>query len=137
MWLAMLGNYLVLSGDFDGGMPMVRKAARLNPYPPGWLGMAFFADHYRHERYQQALATAMESIEMEGDFREPLFVAAALGQLDRSADARPYLEEIRLLWGRPSAELRNELIERHAYEPALVDHLLDGLQKAGWEGLGH
>jgi len=136
LWLALLGNYLVLSGDFDRGLPMARKAARLNPYPPGWLGMAFFVDHYRHERYQEALSTATGTIEMEGDFREPLFLAATLGQLDRADEAKDHLERMRHLWGRPVAELRRELIERHAFQPGLVDHLMDGLEKAGLEGLG-
>ena len=29
-------------------------------------------------------------------------------------------------------EMRQELLERHAYSPEIADHLLDGLRKAGF-----
>ena len=60
-----------------------------------------------------------------------MFVAAAMGQLGRVEDATPYLEEMMEYWGRPAEEIRSELIQRHALSQDLVDHLIEGLVKAG------
>jgi isopenicillin N synthase-like dioxygenase len=62
-----------------------------------------------------------------------LFIAAAYGQLGRTDQAQQKLDELRALWPRPLAELRQELIERHAFSSGLADHLLEGLAKAGLE----
>ena len=94
--------------------------------------MAIFYDDYRHGRYEEALVEA-KGMDLENDFRGPLFVAAVYGQLGRSDDAGRELEKFRKLWPRPVEELRRELIARHAFTPALTDHLLEGLAKAGLE----
>ena len=44
---------------------------------------------------------------------------------------------MRVRWLRPVGELRRELIERHALSPALTDHLIEGLAKAGLEGVAN
>ena len=74
-----------------------------------------------------------KEIELPDDFRQPLFYAAIYGQLGRAEEAASALEELRKLWGRPIAELRRELIERHAYAEELTDRLMRGLEKAGAE----
>jgi serine/threonine protein kinase len=135
LWLALAGTYLVQQEEFEQGMPMVRKAIALSPHPPAWYRMAIFYDHYQHGRYEDALAEA-KGLNWEGDFREPLFLVAAYGQLGRPEEARRGLDELRTLWPRPVGDLRQELIERHALSPALADHLLEGLEKAGLEGVG-
>ncbi|MDH3216159.1 MAG: protein kinase [Candidatus Krumholzibacteria bacterium] len=133
LWLALLGYYLSLQGDFEHSVPMMRKVIALNPHPPPWIRNTIFLDHYAHGRYEAALA---EANRMElGDFRNPLFLAAAYGQLDRPDDARQALEELRALWSLPVSELRRELIERHAFSAALAGHLMEGLAKAGMEGV--
>ncbi len=130
LWLALIGTYFAQREDFEHGLPMVRKSIVLNPYPQPWIEMAFFYDHYQHGRYEQALALA-KKIDLGGDFREPLFVAAAYGELGRPDEAGPALNSLRTSWQRPVAELRQELIEHHAFTPALTDHLMEGLRKAG------
>jgi len=134
IWLALMGLYLVQQEDFENGMPLYNKALEVDPYPPPWRGMGTFYEHYHLRRYDEALEDA-RSIEMSGDFRTPLFMAAALGQLGRVQDAEPHLEEMLEHWGRPPSELRLELIQRHALSQGLTDHLLDGLAKAGLEGV--
>ena len=134
LWLSLMGLYLIQQEDFEQGMPMYRKAMEVNPHPPPWSGMGGFYEHYHSGRYEQAL-TAARSIEMSGDFRTPMFVAASYGQLGRAQEAAPYLEEMMTYWARPAEDLRTELIQRHAIAPAMVDHLLDGLAKAGLEGV--
>lgn len=134
LWLALMGIYLVQQEDFEDGLRMTRRAVELNPTPPRWIPMVWFLDHYRHGRYEQALAEATALV-MEGDFRTPLFRAAAYGQLGRAADASGPLDELQELWQRPVGELRAELIERHSVTAAMTDHLLEGLAKAGLEGV--
>jgi hypothetical protein len=113
---------------------MVRKAIALSPHPQGWITMPLFHDDYHHGRYEDALAEA-KGMDVGEDFRGPLFVAAALGQLGRPEDAEGALEEMRALWSRPVGGLRHELIERHGYTPNLTDHLIEGLAKAGLQGM--
>ena len=131
MWLGVLGLYHLQRENFDEGVPMVDRAIELfTPHPPGWIRMAKFLDHYAHERYEEALVE-MQATVMPEDFRHPLFLAAAYGQLGRVRDAGPALEELQRRWTLPVSELRTELIERHAHSEGLTDHLLEGLTKAG------
>ncbi len=132
MWLSLMGLYLIQQEDFENGMPMFRKSMEVNPNPPRWAPMGYFYEHYHYGRYEQALTDA-RSVQMNGDFRMPMFTAASLGQLGRMEEAVPYLDEMMTYWGRPADELRMELIRRHALAPTMVDHLLEGLTKAGLE----
>jgi serine/threonine protein kinase/lipoprotein NlpI len=134
LWLALMGLYLVQQEEFELGRPMYGKAMEVNPHPPPWNGMGSFYEHYRFGRYEEALTYA-RSVEMSGDFRTPLFMAATLGQLGRTEDAAPYLDEMLEYWRRPPSELRVELIQRHALSQGLTDHLIEGLLKAGLEGV--
>jgi tetratricopeptide (TPR) repeat protein len=134
LWLLILGNDLVYQEDFENGLPMVAKALALSSSPPSWGRMGFFVDDYQQGRYEEALEEAMAMV-MEEDFRGPLLVAAAAGQLGRAHEARQALDELRARWTRPIAEIRRELIERHGTSPAITDHLLEGLAKAGLEGV--
>jgi hypothetical protein len=70
------------------------------------------------------------------DFKGPLFLAAAYGQLGRPDDAGQALDELRALWARPVGGIRRELIERHGLTAALTDGLLEGLAKAGLKSTG-
>jgi adenylate cyclase len=134
LWLALMGLYLIQQEDFENGMPMYSKGLGVNPHPPPWSGMGYFYENYHLGRYEEALIDA-RGIEMSGDFRTPLFMAATLGQLDRTGEAEPHLEEMLTYWGRPASELRTELIQRHALSQGLTDHLIEGLAKAGLEGV--
>jgi TolB-like protein len=132
MWLGILGFYLTQQEEFERGLQMINRAIAVSPNPPSWTRTPFFYDHYHHGRYAEALDEAM-AMDLGGDFRGPLFVAAAYGQLGRPDDAVPALEEMRKLWSRPTGDIRQELIERHGYTPGLADHLIEGLAKAGLE----
>jgi tetratricopeptide (TPR) repeat protein len=132
LWLALMGLYLIQQEEFDLGLPMYEKALDLNPHPPPWSGMGSFYHYYRLGRYDEALDFA-RSVEMTGDFRTPLFIAATLGQLGRQGEAAPHLEEMLKSWQRPAAEIPQELVERHALSQGLTDHLMEGLRLAGLE----
>ncbi len=130
LWLGLIGTYLTQLEDFEKGLPMVARAIELNPHPPLWINMAFFYEDYQGRDYEQALAHARTI--RQGDFRTPLFVAACLGQLGRSAEAQPLLARMQELWQRDPMEIRDELVRRRAFSPNLTDHLIEGLRLAGW-----
>ena len=140
LWLSLVGLYLVQREEFEEGMPMVTRSIELNPNPPRWIRMGAYYENYRKGRYEEALDDA-KTIELDDDFRGELFVAATYGQLGRVDEARPALEEFRrkaeLLCRKAGQDeldldvIRQELIVRHALTPALADHLLEGLRKAG------
>jgi adenylate cyclase len=132
LWLALMGLYLIQQEEFELGVPMYNKSMEVDPYPPPWSGMGSFYEQYRLGRYETALDYS-RSVEMSGDFRTPMFVAATLGQMGRKEEAAPYLEEMIEYWGRPASEIREELIKRHALSQGLTDHLMEGLGKAGLE----
>lgn len=130
LWLALMGLYLIQQEEFELGVPMYTKSMEVDPYPPPWSGMGGFYENYHLGRYETALELS-RSVEMSGDFRTPLFVAATLGQLGRKEEAAPHLGEMLEYWGRPASEIQAELIQRHALSQGLTDHLMRGLEKAG------
>ena len=132
MWLALMGLYLIQQEEFELGVPMYTKSMEVDPYPPPWSGMGGFYENYHLGRYKTALEHS-KSVEMSGDFRTPLFLAAALGQLGRREEAAHHIDEMLEYWGRPASEIRGELITRHALSQGLTDHLMEGLEKAGLE----
>ena len=134
VWLGLMGLYLSQLGDSERGLPLVREATLLSPHPPTWMHMAYFYDHYLNGRYNEALNEA-RLLDWDGDFRIPLFVAASYGQLGRPDEAAPALAELESLWTLPAEDIRDELIERHALAPELANRLMEGLAKAGLDGL--
>jgi len=143
--LGLLANYLATQGEFELSLELVRRANEVNPHPPSWFELPVFVDHYMHGRYEQALELSGRDLMGSGDFRDPLFHAATLGQLGRVDEAASVLDELRSRWtelcdkigceGLEEDSLRHELIERHAFSVAFVDRLMGGLEKAGLGGI--
>ncbi len=139
--LSLLANYLVYQGEFESAVQLTERAIELNPYPQVWIDMPLFIDHYFRGRYEEALALSKKGVVGGEDFREPLFLAATLGQLGRGEQAGPALAEFRALWAKLAEQagydgldvdtVRGELMERNAFSEAFVDRLIDGLRKAG------
>jgi tetratricopeptide (TPR) repeat protein len=142
--LDLLAMGLANHGDFERAVTIAERAIELNPHPPEWIDWPLFIDHYVHGRYEQALVHSENGLVAVEDFREPLFLAATLGQLGRSEEAAPVLDEFRAQWdelckqvgceGLDIGMVRRELIERHAISESIVDRLLEGLVKAGLKG---
>jgi len=119
--------YLALQGELETAVPMARRAKELIPYPPGWVDFPLFVDHYVHGRYEQALVLAKGGVVGDGQFPEPLCLAATLGQLGRVEEAAPALDEFRALW--------DQLCEQAGCEGfdfgTLRRELIEGLERAG------
>jgi serine/threonine protein kinase/tetratricopeptide (TPR) repeat protein len=139
--LTLLANYLALREELDTAVTMSRRAIELIPYPPPWIDFPLFVDHYAHGRYEQALIHAKGGLFGAKDFRDPLSRAATLGQLGRTEEAAPALDQLRAQWkelgeqadftGFDIDTLRRELIERNVFSESFTDQLIEGLEKAG------
>jgi adenylate cyclase len=127
-----LGHTLIYSGRPKEGLDPLEKYLRLDPRDPflGIVGLQVAVGHYFCREYEAAVEAAQRVIRSYPDYPLPYrWLAAALGQLDRTDEARDALEKAspasldmyaskRVPWMRP---------EDHA-------HMLEGLRKAGWQG---
>ena len=128
--VGMIGNLIALAGDWPRGCSVVQKVMQLNPHHAGWLHFVFVWDHYRKREYEQALAAA-EKINMPGHFPVSSALAAINAQLGRSEAARKHLETfLQLAPPDVAGNMRAEWSKWQVSEE-LVEHLLDGLRKAG------
>jgi tetratricopeptide (TPR) repeat protein len=131
LWLGLLGSWVSARGDFDRGVPWTRRALELNPNPPPWIHMPMFLDHYHNGRYEAALVEAQNTD--TDDYRTFLFLAAAYGQLGRLEEAERPLAQMIAALPVTAGEMRRDLNQRNGYEPELVEHLMEGLRKAGFD----
>jgi tetratricopeptide (TPR) repeat protein len=128
-YVTVYGYYELLAGRWEHGFSLMQEANRLNPYHPNYFNIAYFLYHYAHHNYQQAYQETMKLNTLDFFF-VPLCQAAALGQLGRQEDAKPMLEKLLRL--RPDFPDRaHELIGRLIKAEGQVEHILEGLQKAG------
>ena len=129
LFLAVLSLHMAMVGEGDRAMKLMRKAMRLNPHHPGWYHIVAFMIYYRQGEYDLALIEARR-FNTPDLFWDPLIRAAALGQLERRAEARKAIDELMALV--PDFNLRGRiLIRRLAYLDEHVEILWDGLCKAG------
>jgi TolB-like protein len=128
---AYIGNLIAYAGDWERGCALVESAMQLNPRHPGWYYFASFNDAYRRRDYRGALGFALK-INLPGNFYTHAVIAAAYGQLGMREEARKALQE--LLAIRPDfAKTAREEHGRWFPDLAFVEHMLDGLRKAGLE----
>ena len=126
--MAYLGSLVAYSGDWERGCAMAKQARDLNPHHPGWYWFSDCFDAYRQGDYRAARDIARK-IQMPGFWRMNLALAAAHGQLGERDAAAGALRE--LLAAKPefASRARDELSKW--WNPDFVEHLMDGLLKAG------
>jgi adenylate cyclase len=128
---AVLGAVLNFQGQSEEGVASVERGIRLSPGDPRlfiWLsGLA--AAHYQLQHYSLAVEIGRRSWALNRNYITGLtYVVAGLAQLERIEDARATLADLKELDPKLAA-LRTTL---HLYQnQAAIDHLLDGLRKAG------
>lgn len=128
--IAYLGFLVAYSGEWERGCALVERARSLNPHHPGWYWFAHLFDAYRKRDYRGAVEIGGK-INMPRFWRANVALAAAYGQLGERDAARNAVQE--LVTSRPEFALvgREELAKW--WDPELVEHLIDGLSKAGLE----
>jgi adenylate cyclase len=118
----------------EGRMPLL-AAMRLDPHSPrGALFTTVLAASYYFERdYQSTVEVTKRALVRYPDYpRLYRWLAAALGQLGRTDEARAALQETI----RRSPAVFDFFVRNRQpwYRPEDYEHSLDGLRKAGWEG---
>ena len=127
---AYLGFQIAYAGDWERGCALVERARQLNPHHPGWYWFVSFFDAYRKSDYRGALDIALK-VNMPGFWRTYLALAAAYGQLGEREAARNAVRDLLAIRPDFAAVAREELGKW--WDPELIEHLIDGLRKAGLE----
>jgi TolB-like protein/Tfp pilus assembly protein PilF len=128
--VGVAGVYFALRGDWDRGIPMVRRAIDLDPNHFGLLHSGLFLDHYRREEYEEALAQAKRINAFE-TATVALSVASAAGQLGRADEARAAFDALDR--NHPKHKTVEAVRSHWAWflrENELIDRLIEGFEKA-------
>jgi TolB-like protein/Tfp pilus assembly protein PilF len=127
---AYLGLLTAASGEWDRGCKIVESAMQLNPNCPGYFYFAGCCNAYRVGKYEEVLEGAAR-VNMPSYFHVHALRAAALGQLDRREEAQKAVYALLALRPDFAAVARQEYAKW--YSPELIEHIVDGLRKAGLE----
>lgn len=125
-----LGLIIAYSGHWERGCALAERARGLNPHHPGWYWAPAAFDAYRKGDYRDALQFALK-VNMPGYWQAHLSLATAYGQLDEREAAASAVRD--LLNVRPDFAANAREVLAHRWDPQLVEHLIDGLRKAGLE----
>jgi adenylate cyclase len=127
---AYQGFLTAYSGDWERGCAWAERARKLNPHHPGWYWFPSVFDGYRKRDYRAALDAALK-INMPRFWRPHFALAVIHAQPGERDAARIALQQLLLLRPEFALSARQELGK--TWEPELVEHLIDGLRKAGLE----
>jgi adenylate cyclase len=130
---SVLGAVLNFQGQSEEGVASVDNGIRLSPTDPRlfiWLsGLA--AAHYQLQHYSQAVEIGRRSWTLNNSYITGLtYVVAGLAQLGRVEDALAALADLKER--DPKLAALRATVQLYQNQ-AGVDHLLDGLHKAGFE----
>ncbi len=130
---------LTYSGRPKEGLAALKTCIRLDPRAPSLVwGLLQIADAlYFCREYAAAVEAARQAIRSYPDHpRSYGVLAAALGQMGRTAEAKEALEKaIAIAPALFDSYVRWYVPERYpALRPEDHAHIIEGLRKAGWEG---
>ena len=135
----LLGQMYLYTGRPEEAIEQAERGIRLSRTDPRlfiWLP-ALAGAHYLLGHYEEAVAAGRRSWSLNRNWPAGLrYVVAGLAQLGRIEDAQLALAELKLL--NPSlAFVERTFVERNFRrlyaDTASVEHILDGLRKAGFE----
>jgi adenylate cyclase len=130
----MLGQMYVYAGRRREAIELAETGIRLSPTDPRldrWLP-ALAGAHYQLRHYAEAVEAGRRSWSLNRNWPHGLrYVVAGLAQLGRIEEAQPALAELKLM--DANLEFSASVFRRNWPDPADVDHLLEGLRKAGFE----
>jgi len=128
--LAQLGWRLAARGNFEEGIPFLKRAIERTLNPPGWYFHLIAIDHYRHGRYAEMLTIASRGI-MEGAGIGWSLVAIAQGGLGNAEGAEEALRNMAEAAPRLNRD-PGKVFRMHGTTDDIADALVEGLRKAGW-----
>jgi len=124
-----LGFHLSLYGEWESGKSLLDEAMSYNIGFPLYFHGATALYHYRVKDYDRALQEA-KRYDMPALFWGPLLRTTVLGQLGRLDEAQQEINHLLSL--KPDFDAKTHfLISRFVKEDQLVQHIIDGLSKAG------
>lgn len=127
---AYLGLLIAYAGDWERGCALSARARQINPHHPGWYWFASLFDAYRRSDYRGALDITLK-VNMPGFWRTHLALAAVYGKLGEHEAARKAVRDLLAIRPDFATVAREELAKW--WDAELVEHLIDGLRKAGLE----
>lgn len=127
---AYLGFQIAYAGNWERGCALAEQARKLNPHHPGWYWFPALFKAYRERDYQAALDIGLR-INMPGLWRTNFALAAVYGQLGERETASSAARELLAIRPNFNHIARQELAK--FWDAQLVEHLIEGLRKAGME----
>ncbi len=129
---AFLGMLIGHTGQWERGSQLGLQACALNPHHPEWYLFATFYLHYERGEYEEAFAVSKRINWPQIPYSHVNLVAVC-GQRGRPDQARASIEVLHETFGFDAATVRDEY-RRWGHSETLIDHIVDGLMKAGFEG---
>ncbi len=127
--IAYMGLCFGNSGQRERGAQLGTQACALNPHHPEWYPFVNFYHHYAREEYEEA-CSVVKAINWPKFPYTHINFAAACGQLGRPDEARTSIETLRDTFGYDLEAVRDEFL-KWGHPEDFVEHILDGLRKAG------
>ncbi|KRE12895.1 adenylate cyclase [Bosea sp. Root483D1] len=124
---AALSDITVLAGQVGEGLAHIRKAFRLNPFPPSWYYLSLGQALYAAGEYQAAVEALRRDETHRTSSRR--FLAASLAQLGRLDDARAEAELF--LVGNPDFSIHHWATMEPFRDAAMRERFVDGFRQAG------
>ena len=119
---------IAFTGDWERGTSLIRRAMEMNPHHPRWYELILGINEYRQGRFREAIDEVRRA--NLGDVPWTTYLlTAACAQLGDHAASDDAMREVRRRTADVAGEAR-ALFEKW-FEPRLVEHLMDGLRKAG------
>ncbi len=124
---AMRSDLLTLKGQPAEAVEYVRKALRLNPYPPGWYYWMLGQAQYALRDYESAVQTLRRPETYRNASRR--FLAASLAQLGRLEEARR--EAQMFMMSNPGFSIRHWSASQPFRDEDVRQHFIEGYRMAG------
>ncbi len=125
-----LGFGLACAGEYKRAQILLHNSLDLNPHCPWWYYVGFFLVYYQSGKYKEALKYAQKINASEDVFVEPLFRAAAMGQLglisEVKTDVRTLVEKFPEIVSNLEKHLSTFILDK-----SLIDEIIEGAKKAG------
>jgi tetratricopeptide (TPR) repeat protein len=116
-----------MSGRLADATEQIRKAFRLNPYPPSWYFLLLGQAQYAMRQYDAAIETLRKEETYRTGSRRLL--AASLAQIGRLEEARREAELFQL--SNPHFRISHWVSANPFRDEATAAHFVEGYRKAG------
>lgn len=117
------------AGEWDKGLPLVRKAMALNPYHPGWYSFPLAWNHYLKGEYEEAL-TQVQKINMPGFYWTQVTLVAVHGQMGNESKAQEAINKLLELRPEFWDNWRTEFLQWNTPDHE-IGPWLEGFRKTG------